>query len=696
MNPLRACALLALTATLLAACGGSQPATQADAPVAGHTHVAPYLSTSPVVTPTPNLQKLPNFRGPAIHTPARPLSITANPNLVALKMLVITAGTADPNLDSARAMLGQSGVPFDVLDATTTPLTEDSLIAGADGSGRYQGVILTNNALLYQTDTGGWDSALSATEWATLWQYERTYHARQLSLYTFPGSWPEDYGLRYVDGSASDHADLSVAAAGGGVLGDLRAGTSLPVRSAWNYPATVTPADGVASVQPILTDAQGRVMGALSSAADGRERLALTFAHNQYLLHTELLGADLVNWVTRGLYLGEYRRYNQLDIDDWFLANDRYDPASGNVLPDATRMAPSDALSLRDQQNAIRAGYDTARAFRFSIFFNGGGANTGAPKSCDPKVGGPDPLTSASKCLSGTFDWVSHTRDHEYMDSLNYDQSYQQLAGNNSIGAALGLTRSAGSLTTGDMSGLGYYNKGGDGPKTDYGLSASNPAFLQAAEKAGVRYLASNHSVASQWDPSCAGCGIFHPLKPSILLVPRWPTNMFYDAANPTEISASYNSVYGPGGTFAYWDHALSYAEILDKETDIALSHVLAGGAYPHYMHTANLYQYAPGKSVAGDWENALLTKYNRYSTLPLNTLKWDDLGAYMSRRTTFMKSNVRALVNYGAGTVTLTSPNGGAAFVSGLTGGATTVYGGRPVSSWTLAPGQSLTVALK
>ena len=50
-------------------------------------------------------------------------------------------------------------------------------------------------------------------------------------------------------------------------------------------------------------------------------------------------------------------------------------------------------------------------------------------------------------------------------------------------------------------------------------------------------------------------------------------------------------------------------AEILDKESDIALSHVLSGAAFPHYMHTDNLYQYAPGRSVASDWVTTLLSR---------------------------------------------------------------------------------------
>ena len=494
MNARTSLALLTLTSVLLAACAGSPaPATPNDAQTGslpdltsqvGHEHL---VTAAPALPATPNLQRLPDLRGPKIRErPIGTQAITANPNLLALKLLIITAGTADPDLDAAKAMLGQAGVPYDVLDATTTPLTEDSLMVAADGSGRYQGVILTNNSLFFQNSNGGYESALDVNEWATLWQYEQTFKVRQLSMYTFPGVFPEDYGMRYLDGTASDSADV-VAAPGQTITSEFRPGAVVKVRNAYNYPAVVLdPVSwngvGVANVQPVLVDktSPSRVFAATSTTTSGRERLALTMAHNQYFLHSQLLGYSLVNWVTKGLYLGEYRRYNQLDIDDWFLYGDHYNAATKTLSPDSFRMSASDALGARDQQTTLQNTFDVARGFRFAVAYNGGGANTAAAASCDPNVGGVDPLTSMTKCLAGAFNWVSHTRDHLYMDFLNTTQSTTQIRDNQTIGATLGLVRSTKGLITGDMSGLGYYNAAGDGPKTNYGLSASNPSSCRS------------------------------------------------------------------------------------------------------------------------------------------------------------------------------------------------------------------------
>lgn len=691
--------LLALS-VLLAACAtrtAPSPApTEAELPITGD-HVAATHEGHDIHEPVrpgaagprgENLRPLPDLSGPRTPLPLRPLAVTPNTDVVALRVLIL-AGSADSNLDTARAMLDQAGVPYDVTFPAQTPLTPDALVA-PDGSGRYQGVILTTGNLAYEASPGVFQSALDWAGWNLLWQYQKDYRVRQLSLYTYPGTWPEDYGLRDA-GVASSAADVKPTAAAAGVLSDLRQ-VNIPVRYAYNYPSTLATVTGVTAT-PLLRDPNGRVLG-VQSITDGRERVALTFAQNPYLLHSTLLGYSLTNWLTRGVRLGEYRRFAQLDIDDWFLPGDVYNATTGTIRPDAFRIAAVDAMNLPTQLANLRALYPVAADLNFTIAYNGGGANASAPLNCAPyPLGTPDSLSSATKCLANSFDWVSHTLDHEYMDFLTYDQSMAQLAPNLQVAQAFGLKLSAQGLVTGDMSGLGYYNPAGDGPKTNFGLNASNTAFLNAAQATGVRYLASNRSVDGQWDPSCTNCGLYHPLNPSVFLVPRWPTNVFYHVTNPTQAVTAYNRVYGPTGTAPYWDHNLTYSEYLDKESDLALGHLLSGSAFPHYMHQNNLRQYSLNKSLASDWLGALLKKYGRYSTLPLNTWRWDDLGPYMRDRTLALKAGVSGTWNRATNSVTLTSERGGPAFVTGALGGTQTSYAGRTISLVTLGAGQSVTL---
>ncbi|GGQ99379.1 Agd3-related carbohydrate deacetylase [Deinococcus ruber] len=675
---------------LLAACNApssSQTPSVPSTPTATAPRNLPAPSR-PALPDGTTLHPLPTLAGMRIEPSIQPLAVNANTAVVALKVLILSAGSGDFGIASAKSMLDQAGVPYDVIDTASTALTSDSLVA-PDGTGRYQGVILTSGSLSYVNTSGAYVSGLDSAGWNTLWNYEAAYKVRQLSLYTYPGSVPEDYGLRDA-GAASGTADARLAAGGSSVFTDLKTTISLPIRYAYNYPATLTPVAGVTTT-PLLTDASGRVLAATSTTA-GRERLALTFAQNPYLLHTELLGYSLVNWLTKGVYLGDYRRFNQLDIDDWFLPDDQFNAVTKTLMPDAFRISASDALALPAQQNALHAQYPAANAFRFSMMFNGVCAATDATTfdQCSYPLTLSDPLTAATRTLSNTFDWVSHTYDHAYMDFLNLTDASGELSKNLTVGTQLGLNMSKKVILSGDMSGLGYYNPAGDGLKTDYGLGASNPNFLQAAVNNGAQFIPSNHSVVSQYDSTCSICGVTHPLNSGIFLVPRWPTNIFYDVTTPDESAAAYNSVYGPTGTFPFWDHNLSFSEILDKESDIGLSHWLSGTAFPHYMHQPNLRQYAPGHSLAYDWEAATLKKYASYSTLPLNTLRWDDLGAYVKDHTSYMKSGTTGSWNRLLHIATIKSGSGGAAYLTGGIGGTLSLYAGKTISRVQLGAGQT------
>jgi hypothetical protein len=655
----RSTLLSALTLALVLASCAQTPApsasqTEPDTDTGVSTAVSAFGDVT-AVTPGPDLSKMPTDarlreatvpRGSRLGAQALPTN--AQTSKVALKVLVLSSGAGDYGLDTAVSMLQQSGVPYDVLDASQEALTMSRLI-DSSGIGRYQGVILTSNAL-YLPD---YTSALDTAEWSDLFAYEKAYGVRQLALYGYPGVAPEDYGLRAVSGAETSITSMQLAPGGQGVFSDL-AGAPLPVQYAYTYPSAVEPVAGVTTT-PLLTDPQGRVLAA-TSTVDGRERLLLTTAQNPYLLHTQLMSYGLLQWLTKGVHLGEYRRFLQVDIDDFFLPGDHLNAQTGDLYPTPFRMTGNDALATFRQQQQIEQDYPVANNFRYAMAFNGGGANTAAPELCsDPGTPTPDFLVSAAKCLKSSFDWVNHTLDHQRMDVMDLGTAYAQMIRNVTAANRMGLILSRKSLVTGEHSGLGYMDPNDDGThnddagsgvKQDLGLERSNPNMLQAAVNSRITYVASNRSVASQWDPTCVTCGIQHPMNSGIFLVPRWPNNVHYHVTNPEEAMVSYNSIYAPGGTRPYWDHALSYAEFLDKESDLGLNHILGGSAFPHYMHQPNLREYAPSKSLATDWVRAVLDKYSAFSTLPVNTYRWDALGNYLQRRTLEEKAKAKGTLS--------------------------------------------------
>lgn len=678
---------VALLLLVLIGCSAEPPALLQPAEVSDPRTVEevqpPTLPVTPVTDPLPALSGSvplePSFRAQA--TPSGRLE---------MRLLLISPTADNPSLEALTALCDQLGVPCDTLVAAKEALDPERLVA-PNGDARYQGVFLTDNQLAFERAPGVWESAFSADEWNVLWDFGRDHGVRQVSLYTFPGTFPEDYGVRVAGYKSTDETPYpaSLTAAGRTVFSSLKPGAQVPIRYAYTYQASLEPGTGV-SAQPLLTDAAGNVLGVTSTSVDGRERLALTMAHNPYLLHTQLLGYDLVRWVTKGVFIGERSFYYGMDQDDWFAPTDRWDAAAGGVSGEY-RMTARDVVGVVEQQRKLRRDYPAAKNFAFTMAFNGAYADLKARRDCNVATKSPDPLTSLTLCHKNEFLWINHTLTHAYMDApTSYAEALSEVGQNTLLALKLGLVDRdypLQSLVTGDVSGLGWFAPNGPdtGPKVDFGLRASNPEFLRALRTLRVRYLASNMSVRSH-EPDCWGCGIPHPLEPSVFLVPRWPTNLFATPTTPEDMMHAYNAVYGPGGSDPFFGRNLTYDEYLDVESDIALYHLITGSPYQHYQHVGNLREYAPGRSLAYDWTDRLLEKYSRYYSAPIQTLNWDALGRVVADRTSFRRSGVTGVWDRTKGQVSLTSPRGGAAFVTGTGGKLKTA----------LAAGQTRTFSLR
>ncbi|MCK2214730.1 hypothetical protein MF672_013125 [Actinomadura sp. ATCC 31491] len=612
---------------------------------------------------------------------------------VGLRVLVVAVDQDDWGIATWRATLDRVGAQYDVLLSKTQPLTAADLVQ-ADGTGKYNAVLLTNNSLLYDDGTG-YVSGLDATEWNVLWAYERDYGVRQVSLYTAYGTWPEDYCLRAgSEGGVGDTPiDTALTTTGAGVFDYLKSGADVPVSLSYVYRSTLAAG---CTADAVLTSGSD-VLGVRSTSSDGRERMALTFTSNQYLPQADLLTYGLFRWATRGLFLGEQRHYLNADVDDWFNSTDHL-YADGHLETDpGYRMSRSDAVSTYNQQNGFRAANPLAGGFKLNIAYNGEGADPNALPSCLLTLPGQDGLTSYSRCRAASFTWINHTFSHPKMNFTDYPTSYAEIHDNLTRAAALGLSVDPTVLKTGEYSGLGVYNPDPTNdidPPTDYGLAASNPNLLQAAKDLGVKYLHGNMSFASH-RPSCFNCGIRHPLEPSLTVVPDWPTNIAYHTTTPAEETLFYNSYYGPNGKFPYWPADQTYPQVLGHESDVAMQHVMSGSVYTHTFHQGNLRNYGSNHSLVFDWLNAVMAKYNAYYNVPLLTPNWGTLAQYVDHRTDHFAglSSVSAVYDRAAGTVTFTASAGAMVFATDVTAPGAAAYGTDKVALLSLTAGTPVTV---
>lgn len=604
-----------------------------------------------------------------------------------MKVLIISAVEDDSDLNAAKNMLDEIGIPYDVLIAKSQDLTT-SRLARSNGDGNYYGIILAEGGLQYESN-GSYPSALSNSEWDILHQYERDYKVRQLTMYTNGVVWSdkmiEDYGIRTL-AAPNDHVDttnqpynVKFTSAGKAVFSTPKANSIIPIRYAYTYLTKLDSSGGVKATS-LISDNAGNVLAATSTSVDGRERLALTFANNPYVIHAKVLSYDLVRWLTKGVFLGDKQYYFGLDQDDWFAPTDSWDASIGAINGEY-RLSPHDAKNIVRQQRAIKNRYSFVRnsifPYAYTMAYNASFSNPNARPSCNENVRSADPLSSITHCVQKDFYWVNHTWSHEYMDWTNFWESYKQIYWNQYASYYWfkfhkHCRADYQTLVTGDISGLGWFNPAGPddpGLKQDLGLYRSNKRFLRAARYRGIRYVAGNQSVKSL-EPDCKGCGIYHPLERSILIVPRWPHNIFYASTRPVDQMDAYNAYYGPNGKKPFFDHNLSYAEFVDFEANIALGHLLSGQQYSHYGHVGNLRDYSSGKSLSYDWIRATFDKYDKYYDLPILSMSWRNIARRTAYRTSFMKSGAKAIWDMNKKTITITTNKPALVYISGVHSG--------------------------
>ena len=580
--------------------------------------------------------------------PAPPLPVPL-PNIcavttVAMNVLVISATGSEPSLQAIQQALGYHTVPFTTWVATQNPamLTADKLATGCDG--KYQGIILATGSLTYSPDGGvTYVSALTPAEWLALRSYEASFKVREISWYVFPGA---DQGLNPttsgVDTSITP-IDATLTAAGVKVFPYVNAANPVTISMAWTY--LTTPADP--TVTPLLVDAAGHALISTRVNADSRETMALTFDSNPFLIHDLVLAHGLLEWVTKGLYLGEFRAYTEAQNDDLFIDDDMY---TGGVF----RMTGDDFNATRTWQAGAKLTAGNPD-FRIAWAFNGFGTSD------------TDSLTIAAITNSGDFQWISHTWDHENLDLMDYPTAFAEFDQNIKLAQARGFKNFfPQNLVTPDVSGL------------------NNAAVLQAAWDLGIRFTISDTSRAG-WDNPAPNIGIYSALQPGIFILPRKPTNLFYNVSTPDEWTAEYNSFYT-----TFWGRALAYNEVLDKESQNLLIYLLQGNIDPTMYHQPNTRAYDGVHTLLGDLLDTAFQKFRRYSTLPIMSPDEHVAGARMANTMARNKAGLTATITPGV-SVSFSSPVAVQFAVSGLCTSTSETYAGKCITNVSVGAGQTV-----
>ena len=552
------------------------------------------------------------------------------------RVLVISAKGPSSSFQAIQATLQYLGTPFDVLNASAGPaLTADSLASGAHG--KYNAIFL---------DVGDLSSTFTDAEWTALTTYEVEFGVRRVSLYTSPNA---SYGFADKDvGVDPTTSPISATCTADGKAIFIGTNCANPVLINQGYAYPTTAADSATT--PLLADASGNIYAATRTYPDGREALALTFGQApSYTSYLEL-AYGLVNWATRGLFIGERHVYAVPQIDDLFLSSAIY---TGGVY----RITDADLQAFADWQTATQAKPLTA-GFRTAWACNGAGSSS--------RPG--DPLTAKAVALGPTFEWINHSWDHPVLDGLSYADVLQEFTQNDQYLRGLGLMPYATiNAVTPNISGLGSADA------------------MRAIHDTGIQQIVSDTSVQGENGPS-PNIGIWNALEPSVLEIPRKPTNLYFNVSQPAEWLPEYQVLESKGPT--------DYPTMQGAQSDELYRLMLNGSNDPWMFHQANTRNYdGAGHSLLSDLLDATFAKYGAVMTFPIVSPTMDDLAGRVRNRMALDASGVVATI--AGGGLTITVAHAATIPVTGLCTPGAESYAGQTISYLVLADGETANYAL-
>ncbi len=344
---------------------------------------------------------------PAAHKAAVPTAAPVGPHGgVNLNVLVVTDGT--PPVEAVRQQLTTEGVPFTVVNlrdssrpAITSAFLSRILPDGTTG-GNFDGIVLPSAT-----------PSLSGAEEAALAAYEHKFGVRQVDAYAPP---KPNIGMNAPVYSGPLSGTVGVTSAGatagfGYLNGTFPFSGGAAGPAPFGYLAQPVPGGGAT---PLLTAAIPQSSGSATLVWQydhaGRQELVMGFGYGYYQEQFHYLAHGIVDWLTRGVHLGDWRNYLDVAYDDMILGDAQWSTIGhctpgDSVCPKGTPMTATIRMTPADVTYAVQ--WEKQHNFAIEFLYNGGA-------SVRFRVNGVDPLLVATRPVAKDFYWVNHTYTHAY------------------------------------------------------------------------------------------------------------------------------------------------------------------------------------------------------------------------------------------------------------------------------------------
>lgn len=621
--------------------------------------------------------KIPNLH--QSHPYTNPLQkIAPLPNYkVDFKILILSATDNPVNeptyLESQKA-LQSLGMPFDVMVLTKNGIRQNTgalNLINADGSGKYYGIVTTTGELAFQSSPDVWDSALTNTQWEELKNYEAQYSVRRVSLYTFPSDL---IGASLIAGKENGNPNyLIFTSAVAPFASGIPTAAKPPLKETWLLPAKIINATLTKS---FMLFKDSTVAATTSKFTDGREQLHFFFDQSIYIAGSSIIAPVWIKWLTRNSFVGKRRIYLGVEIDDMYLETDIWDPATQTTPEDGSkiyRVNANDIAAAVDFQNNYLRPTTANPNYRFEIAYNGGGV-------IDAGGYANDALFKKTKTVATSFNWLSHTWDHEDLTNLNYQQTTNELTQNYVPPKNLLVWGtnyfSMNSMVTPGISGL------------------FNPNALKAIFDQNIVTVTGDNSRPELVNEANPYIGLYTTIADNgfagVFILPRHATEVYYNTTTKAEMTSLYNFLYRD-----YFGFDSTFAQIMVREEELALTHLLRFEPAPFMFHQANLKRFLVNgtyESLLSTWMRQILNGIRKYSSLPVLNYKLNDLRQIYNTRQSFEKCGFKGQLEVANFQITKLNANSSSACQVAVTGISGT---GTGISQETYGPDSTLLISM-
>ncbi|CZR56594.1 related to extracellular serine-rich protein [Phialocephala subalpina] len=534
----------------------------------------------------------------------------------------------------------QAGIALPVLNSTATTANYGVIVVLSEVSYDYGGTL-------------GFQSALNASQWATLYQYQASFGVRMVRLDVFPSATS---GTTSLGGCCDDGVEqyVNITSTAESPTSGLKTGAGISALGFWHYPASITNATiatEFAQFAPTNGFAKASTAG-VTNKIDGRQQMVFfTSFATDWSATSNFLQHAWIHWATRGLYTGYRRATLNTQVDDMFLESDIYSP-NGTTY----QITPADLAQHVTWMATVNSRMPEGSDWFIEVGHNGNGniedaedvddGNTCDPGSIEYADQIDTPLEFAKPIGTGTSLWPSSPAAYPYTTSCtNLDALKVWWAEPANLNAFAHVSHT---FTHEDQDNATYFDctreiSWNQVWLTQVGIAAADRFSPKGIIPPAITGLHNGDALRAWLDNGIVN--VVNEMWPLISTVaengyagvqinPRWATNIYYNCQlPPCTVLEWINTSAGDGDWYTLLE--------LEKQTNTR--HLLGLHHDAFMFHQANLnYLTAPETDINGvsakfslfqAWVETVVQEMIRLVDWPIVSQKHDDMAAGFASR---------------------------------------------------------------